>query len=376
MSTFKQRFARRIGVTEQLGTWNAFLNQPVLLSGVGQTNGYYIVSVPGATTLDGISDWNVGDWVYFNGSKWEKIDNSEEFDVVNSMSGTETDKSPSVASVKSYVASEISVIELIPGPKGDQGDQGDKGDAGEQGPQGIQGEPGPAGAQGPKGDKGDKGDTGATGPQGPAGVDGNTSIDDSITNGVTNRAPSQNAVYDALIDKETSIKAYADTKFSFYPDWKGIEGEAPLVSENFVLGVSGYSYLIFNQTKKSNKITVDFKLPRQYKPGTPLKLVFTQLNAGAEQQMQLFLELIAMQSFNSTGVENSYSYSNYTATFPPLLVNRNSMTVSLDLTDSNGQRSVNGVMKLFNPDEYIRMFFEIRSDNIRIDPNSIEITSG
>jgi len=52
-----------------------------------------------------------------------------------------------------------------------------EGATGPQGPQGIQGNPGP---------------------QGPPGVDGNTSIDDAIVDGVTTRAPSQNAVFDAL----------------------------------------------------------------------------------------------------------------------------------------------------------------------------------
>ena len=57
------------------GSWNASTNTPTLVSGVGTTGNYYIVSVAGTTTIDGISSWAVGDWIVFNGttSKWEKI---------------------------------------------------------------------------------------------------------------------------------------------------------------------------------------------------------------------------------------------------------------------------------------------------------------
>lgn len=55
------------------GTWNAATNTPTLVSSVGTTNNYYIVSVAGTTTLDGISIWSEGDWAIFNGSTWEKV---------------------------------------------------------------------------------------------------------------------------------------------------------------------------------------------------------------------------------------------------------------------------------------------------------------
>jgi len=55
------------------GTWNAASNTPTLVSGVGVKNTYYIVSQAGSTNLDGISTWNVGDWVIFNGTTWQKI---------------------------------------------------------------------------------------------------------------------------------------------------------------------------------------------------------------------------------------------------------------------------------------------------------------
>jgi len=58
------------------GLWNADTNTPALASGVGTDGEFYIVSVAGATTLDGISDWGIGDWAVFS-TVWLKIDNSD-----------------------------------------------------------------------------------------------------------------------------------------------------------------------------------------------------------------------------------------------------------------------------------------------------------
>jgi Collagen triple helix repeat (20 copies) len=58
------------------GTWNASTNSPTLASGTGTTNWYYVVSTPGSTNLDGITDWKAGDWLIFNGTVWQKIDQS------------------------------------------------------------------------------------------------------------------------------------------------------------------------------------------------------------------------------------------------------------------------------------------------------------
>ena len=57
-----------------LGTWNATTNDPALASGVGTKNNFYIVSVAGATDLDGITDWEIGDWAIFSGLVWQKLD--------------------------------------------------------------------------------------------------------------------------------------------------------------------------------------------------------------------------------------------------------------------------------------------------------------
>jgi hypothetical protein len=69
------------------GTWNASLNIPNLVSGIGTNGDYYVVDVAGGTNLDGITDWNVGDWAIFNGNIWQKLDNSESVSSVNGLTG-------------------------------------------------------------------------------------------------------------------------------------------------------------------------------------------------------------------------------------------------------------------------------------------------
>jgi len=49
------------------GTWNASTNTPTLASSTGTNGYYYIVSTAGSTNLNGITDWQVGDWLLFNG---------------------------------------------------------------------------------------------------------------------------------------------------------------------------------------------------------------------------------------------------------------------------------------------------------------------
>ena len=58
------------------GAWNASTNSPTLASGVGTSGYYYVVSTAGSTNLDGITDWKAGDWLIYNGTAWQKIDQS------------------------------------------------------------------------------------------------------------------------------------------------------------------------------------------------------------------------------------------------------------------------------------------------------------
>jgi len=72
-----------IGALNYKGTWNASTNTPALASGVGTKGDYYVVSVAGSTSLDGISTWGVGDWVAFNGSVWQRVDGGSDGEFVN-----------------------------------------------------------------------------------------------------------------------------------------------------------------------------------------------------------------------------------------------------------------------------------------------------
>jgi len=69
------------------GTWNASTNSPTLASSTGTNGYYYIVSTAGSTNLNGITDWQIGDWLLFNGSVWQKIDQSNLVTSVNSQTG-------------------------------------------------------------------------------------------------------------------------------------------------------------------------------------------------------------------------------------------------------------------------------------------------
>ena len=72
------------------GLWNATTNTPTLASDTGTQGHYYIVSVAGATNLNGITDWQVGDWAVFSGSVWQKLDQSNTVISVNGQTGAVT----------------------------------------------------------------------------------------------------------------------------------------------------------------------------------------------------------------------------------------------------------------------------------------------
>jgi hypothetical protein len=79
-----------LGALNYQGTWNASTNTPTLASGTGTKGYYYVVDVAGNTNLDGITDWLVGDWAVYNGTVWQKIDNTDAGgDVVGPSSATD-----------------------------------------------------------------------------------------------------------------------------------------------------------------------------------------------------------------------------------------------------------------------------------------------
>jgi hypothetical protein len=77
-----------LGALSYQGTWNASTNTPTLTSSVGTKGYYYVVNVAGSTNLNGITDWVIGDWAVFNGSVWQKVDNTDAVTSVNGYTGT------------------------------------------------------------------------------------------------------------------------------------------------------------------------------------------------------------------------------------------------------------------------------------------------
>jgi len=76
-----------LGGVQYQGVWNAFTNNPVLTSSVGTQGYYYVVNVAGSTNLNGITDWQVGDWAIFSGGVWQKVDNTDAVSSVNGQVG-------------------------------------------------------------------------------------------------------------------------------------------------------------------------------------------------------------------------------------------------------------------------------------------------
>jgi len=93
------------------GTWNATTNTPTLVSSVGVNGYYYITATAGSTNLNGITDWQIGDWLMFNGSVWEKIDQSNLVTSVNGQTGA-----ASVGTVTSVAASAGTGISITGSP--------------------------------------------------------------------------------------------------------------------------------------------------------------------------------------------------------------------------------------------------------------------
>jgi stage V sporulation protein SpoVS len=82
--------ASLVGTVAYQSAWNANINSPALSSGSGTKGFYYVVSVAGSTSLDTITDWKVGDWAIFNGTIWEKVDNTDAVASVNGYTGAVT----------------------------------------------------------------------------------------------------------------------------------------------------------------------------------------------------------------------------------------------------------------------------------------------
>jgi microcystin-dependent protein len=80
--------ASLVGAALYKGTWNASTNSPAIAAAAPANNGwYYIVSVAGTTTVDGISSWAVGDKIISNGAFWQKVTSTQSIISVNGKTG-------------------------------------------------------------------------------------------------------------------------------------------------------------------------------------------------------------------------------------------------------------------------------------------------
>ena len=76
-----------VGGMQFVDFWNATTNSPTIPTAIGNKGKYYIVQTAGTTSIDGITDWQVGDWVVSNGTTWGKIDNTDAVVSVNGFTG-------------------------------------------------------------------------------------------------------------------------------------------------------------------------------------------------------------------------------------------------------------------------------------------------
>lgn len=102
------------GTLSYQGTWNASTNTPALTSSVGTNGYYYVVSVAGSTNLNGITDWQVGDWAIFNGSAWQKLDQTDLVTSVNGQTGAVTITANSLGALTDVTSTDGSVTVTTP----------------------------------------------------------------------------------------------------------------------------------------------------------------------------------------------------------------------------------------------------------------------
>ena len=65
-----------LGAVHYIGVWDAATNSPTIPAASAANKGwYYMVSVTGATNIDGNGEWVVGDWIISNGTRWDRVKN-------------------------------------------------------------------------------------------------------------------------------------------------------------------------------------------------------------------------------------------------------------------------------------------------------------
>jgi hypothetical protein len=67
---FLDGFAKKLGVLDYKGTWNATTNVPTLSHATGKKGEYYVCSTGGKAFLE----CEAGDWLLHNGTQWQRLD--------------------------------------------------------------------------------------------------------------------------------------------------------------------------------------------------------------------------------------------------------------------------------------------------------------
>jgi len=71
--TNTQNILALVGGLNNQGQWDATLNIPDI-DAIASINDYWIVKIAGATSLDGETSWDVGDWAVYTSNGWTRID--------------------------------------------------------------------------------------------------------------------------------------------------------------------------------------------------------------------------------------------------------------------------------------------------------------
>jgi hypothetical protein len=80
-----------LGALTYQGTWNASTNNPAIPTASPSNKGwYYVVNTAGTSSIGGVTDWEIGDWVVSSGTSWGKIDNSDKVSSVAGKTGVVT----------------------------------------------------------------------------------------------------------------------------------------------------------------------------------------------------------------------------------------------------------------------------------------------
>lgn len=98
-----------LGALKYKGVWNASTNSPVIpAAAAGNLGWYYVVQTAGVTSVGGVAEWQIGDWLVSNGTAWNKLDNTDQVISVAGLQGP-----ISAASLKAALALGISDVSTL-----------------------------------------------------------------------------------------------------------------------------------------------------------------------------------------------------------------------------------------------------------------------